>query len=121
MQPEDRDAAYLWNLVEAGRKIQEFTSGISFSEYVGHAILPSAVERQFGVLGEAARKVSASFKSEHPEIQWRQMIGLRNILAHRYYATDHAVIWQIIHEKLPPILDQVGSLIPPLPPAVDEE
>jgi uncharacterized protein with HEPN domain len=48
------------------------------------------------------------------------MIGLRNILAHRYYATDNALIWQIIHEKLPPILDQIRSLIPPLPSAVDE-
>jgi uncharacterized protein with HEPN domain len=120
MQPEERDAAYLWNLMEAGRKIQEFTSGLSFSEYVNHASLPSAVERQFEILGEAARKVSASFKSEHPEIPWRRMIGLRNILAHRYYATDNALIWLIIHEKLPPVLAQIRSLIPPLPPAVDE-
>jgi uncharacterized protein with HEPN domain len=120
MQPEERDAAYLWNLVDAGRRIQEFTSGISFSEYVRHASLPSAVERQFEILGEEARKVSASFKSEHPEIPWRRMIGLRNILAHRYYATDNALIWLIIHEKLPPILDQIRGLIPPLPSAADE-
>src|SRR5947199_399082 len=101
MQPEKRDAAYLWNLTEAGRKIQEFTSGISFSEYVGHALLPSAVERQFEIFGEEARKVSASFRSEHPEIPWKRIIGLRNILAHRYYAIDHALLWKIIHEKLP--------------------
>src|SRR5438105_15962372 len=119
MQPENRDAAYLWNLVEAGRQIQEFTATITFNEYVLHPLLPSAIERQFEILGEEARKVSASFKSEHPEIPWRQMVGLRNILAHRYYATDQALIWQIIHEKLPPILDQIRSLIPPLPPAVD--
>jgi uncharacterized protein with HEPN domain len=120
MQPEKRDAAYLWNVVEAGQRIQEFISGLTFSEYVGHASLPSAVERQFEILGEEARKVSTSFRSEHPEIPWRRMIGLRNILAHRYYSIDHALIWTIIHEKLAPVLDQIRSLIPPLPPAVDE-
>jgi uncharacterized protein with HEPN domain len=74
----------------------------------------------FEILGEEARKVSTSFRSEHPEIPWRRMIGLRNILAHRYYSIDHALIWTIIHEKLAPVLDQIRSLIPPLPPAVDE-
>ena len=121
MQPEKRDAAYLWNLAEAGRKIQEYTSGMSFSEYIEHASIPSAVERQFEILGEGARKVSAPLKDEHPEIPWKRMIGLRNILAHRYYAVDHALLWEIIHEKLPPVLDQIRSLIPPLPPALEEE
>jgi uncharacterized protein with HEPN domain len=121
MQPEERDAAYLWNLVEAGREIQEYTAAKTFKEYVEHQLLPSAVERQFEKMGEAARKVSASFKTEHPEIPWKQIIGLRNILTHRYYAVDNVQIWTIIHEKLPPVLDSVGKLIPPLPPAVDED
>jgi uncharacterized protein with HEPN domain len=121
MQPEERDAAYLWNLVEAGRQIQEFTAGITFNEYLRHQLLPSAVERQFEKLGEAARKVSSSFRNEHPEIPWRRIIGLRNILTHRYYAVDHAEIWTIIHDELPPVLEIVGKLIPPLPPVVDEE
>jgi len=74
MQPEKRDAAYLWNVAEAGRRIQEFTSGLTFKEYVEHASLPSAVERQFEILGEEARKLSTSFRSEHPEIPWRSII-----------------------------------------------
>jgi uncharacterized protein with HEPN domain len=121
MQPEKRDAAYLWNVMEAGREIQDFTSGVSFDEYVVHRLLPSAVERQFEKLGEAARKVSPSFRSEHPEIPWRRMVGLRNILTHRYYAIDHVQIWTIIHDVLPSVLDAVERAIPPLPPDVDEE
>src|SRR6185295_7607351 len=100
MQPEERDAAYLWNLVEAGRQIQEFTAAISFNEYVGHQLLPSAVELQLEKLGEAARKVSSSFRKEHSEIPWRRIVGLRNILMHRYYAIDLAKIWTIIHDEL---------------------
>lgn len=121
MRPEERDAAYLWNLMDAGRQIQEFTAAITFNEYVRHQLLPSAVERQFEKMGEAARKVSSSFRNEHPEIPWKQIIGLRNILTHRYYAVDHVEIWTIIHDRLPPVLDAVSRLIPPLPQAVEEE
>lgn len=121
MQPEERDAAYLWNLLEAGKSIQEFTAVVTFDEYVAHPMLPSAVERQFEKMGEAARKLSASFREQHPEISWREIVGLRNILAHRYYAVDHAQIWSIIRDKLAPVLDAVEKLIPPLPPEVDED
>jgi len=121
MRPEERDSGYLWNLMEAGRRIQEFTAAVTFNEYVLHALLPSAVERQFEKMGEAARKVSTSFRTEHPEIPWKRIVGLRNILTHRYYAVDNAQIWTIIHDELPPVLDVVGRLLPPLPPAIDEE
>jgi uncharacterized protein with HEPN domain len=121
MQPEERDAAYLWNLIEAGRRIQEFTVSVTFDEYVSHQLLPSAVERQFEKMGEAARKVSTSFREEHTEIPWRRIVGLRNILTHRYYAVDNVEIWTIIHNELPSVLDAVGKLIPPLPPEVEEE
>jgi uncharacterized protein YutE (UPF0331/DUF86 family) len=49
------------------------------------------------------------------------MVGLRNILTHRYYAIDHVQIWTIIHDVLPSVLDAVERAIPPLPPDVDEE
>jgi uncharacterized protein with HEPN domain len=121
MLPEERDTAYLWNLMDAGRKIQEFTASVTFDEYLAHPLLPSAVERQFEKMGEATRKLSASFREQHPEISWREIVGLRNILSHRYYAVDDAQIWTIIREKLPQVLDAGGKLIPPLPPEVDEE
>jgi uncharacterized protein with HEPN domain len=121
MQPEERDTGYLWNLMEAGRRIQEFTAAVTFNEYLVHQLLPSAVERQFEKMGEAARKVSATFRTEHPEIPWRRIVGLRNILTHRYYAVNDRQIWTIINDELPLVLAAVGKLIPPLPPEVDEE
>src|SRR5258706_4003787 len=120
MQPESRDPGYLWDALRARRLIQQFVALLTFEEYFQHPALPSAVERQFEMLGEAARKVSDALRLLHPEIPWRRMIGLRNILAHRYYATDHTLLWKIIHEDLPLVLEQIERLLPPLPPASDE-
>jgi uncharacterized protein with HEPN domain len=120
MQPEERDAAHLWNLLVASRRIQGFIAGVGLTEYIRHALLPSAVERQFEILGEETRKLSNTFREKHPEIPWRQMVGLRNILAHRYYAVDHQRLWNMMHDELPRILDQIERLVPPPPPTIDE-
>jgi uncharacterized protein with HEPN domain len=120
MQPEERDPAYLWDALRAGRMLQEFVSGRTFDEYVKDRVLPSAVERQFEIFGEAARKVSNAFRKAHPEIPWTRIVGLRNILAHRYYATDHALLWKIIHGELARALEQIERLVPPLPQAGEE-
>ena len=120
MLPELRDPAHLWHALRAGRQLQGFVAGRTFEQYLLDEILPSAVERQFEILGEAVRKVSESLRAAHPEIPWSQMVGLRNILAHRYYAVDHALLWQIIHNVLPSVLDQIEQMIPPLPPEEDE-
>ena len=120
MQPELRDPAYLWHLVRAGRELQQFVAGLTFEQYVEKRALTLAVERDFEILGEAARKISETLRAAHPEIPWSRMIALRNIVAHRYYAVDHALLWQIIHEVLAGVLDQLERMIPPLPPEIDE-
>ena len=84
MQPEDRDAAYLWDMLDAARIIEEFTTDVRFDQYVGDRKLQLAVERALEIIGEAARRVSENFKSDHPEIPWHGIIAQRNVLAHEY-------------------------------------
>jgi len=55
MPPNSRDAGYLWDMLQAARRLQEFTAGVSFEAYLETVLLQSAVERQLEILGEAAR------------------------------------------------------------------
>jgi uncharacterized protein with HEPN domain len=80
-----------------------------------NVFMQSAVERQLGILGEAARRVSIEFQQLHPEIDWRNAINLRNILVHRYDQVSSEVIWNIVTSVLPSLLVQVEALLPPLP------
>jgi uncharacterized protein with HEPN domain len=120
MQPELRDPAHLWHAVRAGRELLGFVAGLTFEQYIEKRALTLAVERDFEILGEAVRKISEALRAAHPGIPWSRMIALRNIVAHRYYAVDHALLWQIMHEVLPAVLDQLEQMIPPLPPEIDE-
>jgi uncharacterized protein with HEPN domain len=76
MQNNERDVASLWDMAQAIRRIQEFTADLSYDEYLQSVFAQSAVERQFEILGEAARRVSDKFQQSHLEIDWRNIIGL---------------------------------------------
>ncbi|MGJ3251915.1 MAG: HepT-like ribonuclease domain-containing protein [Elainellaceae cyanobacterium] len=115
MVSNKRDAASLWDMVQAIRDLQAFTAGLSYENYISNLMVQRAVERQLEILGEAARRVSQDFCQSHPEIDWTGIIGLRNVLAHRYDQIRCDRIWAILDEELPLLLTRLEQLLPPLP------
>jgi len=118
MQANNRDAASLWDMVQAIRRIQEFTANLSFEDYQESILIQSAVERQLEILGEAAGRISEEFRQAHPAIDWRTIVGLRNILIHRYDQIQQDILWNIIATELVNLLVQLEPL---LPPTTDEQ
>jgi len=114
MPPLDRDLAYLWDMRQAVGWIASFMRGVSFAGYSGDKKLQSAVERQLEILGEAAGRVSVEFRQTHPEIPWRQMIGLRNILIHEYGEVKADRVWEIATTNIGELIDLLDPLIPPI-------
>ncbi len=115
MQANNRDAASLWDMVQAIRRIQEFTVNLSFEDYQESILIQSAVERQLEILGEAAGRISEEFRQAHPVIDWRTIVGLRNILIHRYDQIQQDILWNIIATELVNLLAQLEPLLPPPP------
>lgn len=118
MQPEERDLAYLWDMREAARKIARFIAGARYHRFSRDELMQSAVERQLEIIGEAARRVSPQFRQAHPEIPWRNIIGLRNLLIHEYGEVRVDRIWLIITTSVP---DLEAGLNPLIPPITDED
>jgi uncharacterized protein with HEPN domain len=75
MQPSERDVAYLWDMLEAAREALEFTQGLVYEQFRLDRLRQSAVERKIEIIGEAARRLSESFKATHPEVPWQRIIG----------------------------------------------
>lgn len=115
MQLQPRDAAHLWDMLEAARSAVRFVSDKTFSEYRDDEILQAALERKIEIIGEAARRVSVDFKGSHHEIPWRQIIAQRNVIVHEYGEVDHSLIWNVIHENLPALIVTLERLVPPEP------
>lgn len=98
MQPEPKDAAYLWDMLDAARAIHEFVGASSFQDYQADRKLRGAIERHIEIIGEAANRVSPAFRAAHPEVPWQQIIGQRNVLIHEYGEIDDALIWRVATE-----------------------
>jgi uncharacterized protein with HEPN domain len=114
MRPEDRDAAYLWDMLEAAKEVQGMLEARDLATFLADRVLLRAIERGVEILGEAARLVSASYKDAHPEVPWRLIIGQRNILAHEYGQIDHELLDQTAAEDIPVLIVLLQALLPPL-------
>ena len=116
MLPEDRDPAYLLDMLQAARKVANYLKGKTREDYWDDSLLHDAVERNIEIIGEAARRVSDTFKLAHPEIPWRKIIAQRNVLIHEYDDISNDEIWDVAWVHVPALISQLAPLIPPLPP-----
>lgn len=62
------------------------------------------------IIGEAARQMPKSFREKHPEIPWREIIGLRNVIAHEYFGLDNEIIWDVIQTQIPLLAAQMRQV-----------
>ena len=105
MQPEQRDAGYLWDMLDAARTVEQLSSNQDFTQYSNDRRTQLAVERSLEIIGEAASRVSTSFRNAHPEIPWRQIIGQRNVLIHEYGEIKQERIWKTVTENIPQLIE----------------
>lgn len=115
MRPEERDAAYLWDILDAARHAQEFVAGMTLPEYQQCRKTQAAVERAIEIIGEAAGRISKTFREEHSEVPWRGMIAQRNVLAHDYGQIVHERLWLVVTERIPELIQLLEPILPPLP------
>lgn len=112
MLPAEKDASCLWDMLEAARGIESFTAGVAFEQYQDNRMMQLAVERQLEIAGEAAKNLSAEFRTAHPEIPWASIIAQRNVIAHEYGEIRHERIWGVIKNRVPALIKRIEPLIP---------
>jgi uncharacterized protein with HEPN domain len=87
----------------------------------GHAafavdeLAQTAVIRWIEVIGEAARGVSEELRRAHPEVPWRQIVAMRNVLIHGYFDIDVDLVWSVARNDLPKLGAQVRAILQALP------
>ena len=119
MPPEERDPAFLWDMREAAREIAELIAQTDEGSFPEAKLVRFSVERLILVLGEAAARVSDSYRLQHPELPWTTMQQARNLVAHTYGKKVAGSLYRLCREKVLPLSIQLGALVP-RPPKDDE-
>ena len=103
---------YLYDIQRAAGLLREFTDGKMFADYEGDALLRSAVERQFEVIGEAMAQLARTDEPLADRIsQYQRIIAFRNVLIHGYTDVDDRLVWDVINTNLPRLIREVDAIL----------
>ena len=84
---------------------------MDFDQFKTDAKTVDAVVRNIEIIGEAASHVPENIIADNPDIPWRDMRDMRNVLAHEYFGVNEKIIWHTVKEDLPPLAPQLKSLL----------
>ena len=104
---------YLVHILERIERIEQFTRN-GRESFLADRMVQDAVIRNFEVMGEAAKRVPDAYRREHPDISWRRIAGLRDVLIHDYEVVDLDQAWRVIDCDLPALKAAILEILPPL-------
>ena len=110
MSLDENDVSYLMDIVDCIMDIQEFTESISYFQFEKDKMRKLAVERQLEVIGQAANKISSGTQNKLGGIPWKNIIGLRNKLAHDYGEILAERIWKISKNSIRELLKELEQI-----------
>lgn len=89
------------DISDAARQIKEYIRGMTFEKFEKDRKTQDAVIRNVEIVGEAVKRLSGGFKREHPDVPWRQMAGMRDVIVHRYFGVALDIVWKVVTKDLP--------------------
>lgn len=102
---------YLEDILESVLKIESYTKGMTWRKFERDGKAQDAVMRRLEIIGEAAKKVPDAIKGAHPDIPWRQIAGMRDILIHEYGEVREERVWKTVQDDLAPLKSGIKEIL----------
>lgn len=108
-----RDDTYLVDILESAKMALDYVFGKTWDVFYEDVQCQDAVVRRIEIIGEAARRVSQETRDKYPQIPWREMTSMRNLVIHEYDVVDINQVWDTVQNKLPPLIEELSKIVPP--------
>lgn len=105
------DSLYLQHILDAINKVEEYVS-VGHDTFMSTSHWQDAVIRQLEIIGEATKNLSDNLRMNYPQVPWKRIAGLRDILIHNYMGVDIPAVWEITQKNLPELKLQIKEMLP---------
>ncbi|MBI5353180.1 MAG: DUF86 domain-containing protein [Chloroflexi bacterium] len=105
------ESLYLADIVECCEKVLKFTKGMAYKDFVHDDLHFDAVLRNLEIIGEAVKHIPEEIRKAYPHITWRKIAGFRDIVAHNYFGVSDEIVWDIVENIIPALLDQMKIIL----------
>ncbi len=99
------------DILAALAAIAEYTDGVTFDVFVADRRTRDAVIRNLMTMGESVRWIPDAILDAHPDVPWRTMRGVRNVVVHEYFGVDEAILWETVRGDLPPLTAKLEAVL----------
>lgn len=107
--PKD-NLIYLRHILDRSEKILLFTAGMDEEGFMKDEKTQSAVIRELEVIGEATKRLTEDFRNQYPDIPWKLIAGMRDVLIHDYEGVDMLSVWSTITKNVPGLLIELRKI-----------
>lgn len=111
MRSKVGDKQRLEHILESINEIEAYTAALITETFLNTSVIRSASVFQLEIIGEAVNHLSTKLKDKHNNIDWNQIISVRNIIAHVYWGIDYTKVWETIKEDLPILKQTVITMM----------
>ena len=105
------DQISLVDMLNHAKEAVDLLGEASLDDLIGDRVMQLALRKLVEVVGEAANRVSEEAQQQHTSIAWGEIIGTRNRMVHGYDDVDLSILWDIIKNDLPPLIEQLETLV----------
>lgn len=104
------DKVYLRHILECINNIESYTPN-GESDFFSSKLIQDAVIRNLEIIGEATKRISMDLREEYPDMPWREMAGMRDVLIHNYFGVDNEIVWNVVKNEIPLLKEKVTDLL----------
>ncbi len=105
------DEIYLQHILQAVERIEEYTTDFTSDIFFSNHLVQDAVIRQFEIIGEATKRLSAGITENYVQIEWKDVAGIRDKLIHHYMGVDIEVLWDTIQQDIPILKEEIIKIL----------